>query len=247
MVVRSWGRVVQVCEVIAGGKAHPGVACGHVLGQAEGVIEASVLEVRRALLAIGEAGLVERGVGREGGMLLDWQLFLYEVGQGLPCDVKWVEAEVIVLLLLLLLGRRAKTEGRLPISGWRHWDSVCKRKKVVGLAPHILKSYWSTTLHSLCGPTWSEKALWFWSHGPVGGSLWWTGEGGQAAGDGVGMSEIAVVWEKRLRLCCCPLEGWARCEFGHADGHNEAGFSKARWRRWGIATGCLPNQMQTDG
>lgn len=63
--------MVQVCEVITGGKAHPRVACGHVLGQAEGVIEASVLEVRKALLAVGEAGLVERGIGREGGMLLD--------------------------------------------------------------------------------------------------------------------------------------------------------------------------------
>lgn len=65
------GRVVQVCEVIAGREAHPGVACGHVLGKAEGVIEASVLDVRMALLAVGEAGLMGRGVGREGGMLLD--------------------------------------------------------------------------------------------------------------------------------------------------------------------------------
>lgn len=63
--------MVQVCEVIAGGEAHPGVACGHVLGQAEGVIEASVLEMGKALLAIGEDGLVGRGIGREGGMLLD--------------------------------------------------------------------------------------------------------------------------------------------------------------------------------
>lgn len=38
--------MVQVCEVIAGGQAHPGLACRGgvtVCGQAEGVVEATVL------------------------------------------------------------------------------------------------------------------------------------------------------------------------------------------------------------
>lgn len=93
--------------------------------------------MRKALLAIGEAGLMRGGVGREGGMLLDWQLFLYEVSQSLPCDVKWVEAKIIVLLLLL--GWGAKTKGCLPISWGRHRDSFCKKKEtLVGFA-----TYWN--------------------------------------------------------------------------------------------------------
>lgn len=74
--------------------------------------------MRRALLTIGEGVLI----GRVGGGLLDRQLFLYEVGQGLPCDVEGVETEVVVLLLLL--GRGAETEGRLPVSGGLHRYSV---------------------------------------------------------------------------------------------------------------------------
>lgn len=69
-------------------------------------------------MAVGEGVLV----GRVGGWLLDRQLFLYEVGQGLPRDIEGVETEVVVLLLLL--GGRAETERRLPVSGGRHGYSV---------------------------------------------------------------------------------------------------------------------------
>lgn len=46
-----------MCEVVAGGKAHPGLACrGGVgmCGQAEGVVEATVLLGGEAWLAIRE-------------------------------------------------------------------------------------------------------------------------------------------------------------------------------------------------
>lgn len=49
--------VVQVCEVVAGGQAHPGLACGGVVGmcrQTKGVVEATVLQRGKAWLAIGE-------------------------------------------------------------------------------------------------------------------------------------------------------------------------------------------------
>lgn len=34
-----------------------------------------------------------------GEAVLHRQLILYEVGQSLACDVKWVEAQIVVLLL----------------------------------------------------------------------------------------------------------------------------------------------------
>lgn len=75
-----------------------------------------------------------------------------------------------------------------------------------------------------CDCTWCEEALWFGGHGPVGTAAGGGGEGGQAGGEGVWMSEVAVVWEERLGLGCGALEGRAGREVWHADGDHQAGL-----------------------
>lgn len=113
-----------MCEVISCGDAHPGVSGGWLLllltglaavaaGEAEGAVDGSVVELGEAWQA---AGKVVRGAGiggwqagtvasplregprGQGALILDRQLFFYEVGQSFAGDVERVEAQVVILL-----------------------------------------------------------------------------------------------------------------------------------------------------
>lgn len=138
------GRVVQVCEVIACGDAHPWVAgslaalVALAAREAEGAVDGPVVELGEARGTAGEVvGSVGRqqavgavivrppkpmeGSGGQRALVLHREFLLYQVGKGLPGDVKGVKAQVIVLLLL---GGGAKAEGCLPICGGGHWYCV---------------------------------------------------------------------------------------------------------------------------
>lgn len=115
----STGRVVQVCEVVSCGDAHPGVSGGCLLltglavltaGETEGIVDRSVVELGEAWQAAGEmmrgAGvrrrrqatpLAERSRGG-GALVLHRQLLLYQVSQGFASDVERIEAQVVILL-----------------------------------------------------------------------------------------------------------------------------------------------------
>lgn len=108
-----------MCEVVSCGDAHPGVSGGCLLltglavltvGETEGTVDGSVVELGEAWQAAGEmmrgAGVGKRrqtaplAEGSRGGgaLVLHRQLLLYQVGQGLAGDVKRVEAQVVILL-----------------------------------------------------------------------------------------------------------------------------------------------------
>ena len=100
---RAHGEVVE-------GRGGRGGGGGVVLGEV--VVVVVVVEVRgQQAVAVGQEA---RG---EGARVLDRQLLLDEVGQGLAGDVEGVEAQVVVLLLL---GGGAEAEGRLPVRGGGH-------------------------------------------------------------------------------------------------------------------------------
>lgn len=142
--------MVQVCEVISCGDAHPRVSGGRLLlltglavlaaGETEGAVDGSVVELGEAWQAAGEvvrggarvgerqartviAPLGEGARGR-GALILNRQLLLDQVGQGLAGDVERVEAQVVVLLFT----GRAEAERRLPVCGGRHWYCVCEER-----------------------------------------------------------------------------------------------------------------------
>lgn len=148
--------MVQVCEVISCGDAHPGVSGGWLLltglailtaGETEGAVDGSVVELGEAWRAAGEVvrggtwveGWQARtmivplweGPGGQGTLILHRQLLLYQVGQSLAGNVERIKAQVVVLLF----AGRAKAKGRLPVCGGRHWYCVCGERRQT--------SYWS--------------------------------------------------------------------------------------------------------
>lgn len=108
-----------MCEVVSCGDAHPGVSGGCLLltglavltvGETEGTVDGSVVELGEAWQAAGEmmrgacvrkrrqtAPLAEGSRGG-GALVLHRQLLLYQVGQGFAGDIKRIEAQVVILL-----------------------------------------------------------------------------------------------------------------------------------------------------
>lgn len=102
------------------------------------------------------------------------------------------------------------------------------------------------------GLTWCKQALWFRSSGPVCIALCgaWETRNTATTGDGVGMSEVAVVREQWLRLSACPIEGWTHCQTCYIGGHHQAWLGQTwRGRRWVTARNLGGEKacVKTDG
>lgn len=152
--------MVQVCEVISCGDAHPGVSGGQLLlavlavltaGETEGAEDGSVVELGEARQAAGEVvrgvrvhggqAVTVSAVGEEprgqGALILHRQLLLDQVGQGFTSDVERIEAQVVVLLF----AGRAEAKGRLPVCGGRHWYCVCEERGGRREERHVMEPF----------------------------------------------------------------------------------------------------------